>query len=88
MKYTFETQRNENGDFGITVQLSDGKFNQIRNTNEAVIFDFKNNDVNTVLKNMLNDIRLTVAEREEAEKDLKEFVNYLQYTNKPKKSEA
>ena len=81
MRYIFDTNNNEDG-FSISVKI--GENNYYGNNNDIVVnkSEFKTMDLEKVLQTILNNVRLTVDERKNAENDLKEFVEYVRYTPK------
>ncbi len=83
MKYIFETSTNGNK-YQIKITVQDNKLNT-SNSNSYTIFaigdqsnDFGiGNNIESLLPKIVNNIRLTVSERTEAEGDIKKFLNYL-----------
>jgi len=83
MRYTFETSH-RNNKYEIKVTLQDNTFGAPTSSTQIIsALDNNpnkfgaNNDIKSLLHKTLNDMRLTVNERTEAEEDINLFLNYL-----------
>lgn len=82
MKYIFEVNRLEGNTTEISVSIQDKNTNLtprhiISASDENPTFFGAGNSVDSVLKFLLDDVRLTVSERIDAEANMKAFLDYI-----------